>query len=70
MHFRPHAQGPMVHLDSAEDIVFDARSSFSSVDAADLPSHAEVEAQHRSLRTLLPDLMESLASLRDSASQY
>lgn len=69
-HFRPHAQGPMVHLDSAEDIFFDARSSFSSVDTADLPSHEEVEAQHRSLRTLLPDLMASLASLRDGAAHY
>lgn len=68
-HFQPHAQGPLVRLDSAEDIFFDARSSFSSVDEADMPSPEEVAAQHRSLRTLLPDLMTSLASLRDSAVQ-
>lgn len=69
-HFQPQATGALVPLGSGEEVFFDARSSFSSVDAADLPSHEEVQAQHRSLRTLLPDLMESLASLRDSASQY
>jgi YopT-type cysteine protease-like protein len=59
----------MVRLDGAEDIFFDARSSFSSVDPSDLPTPEEAEAQHRSLRTLLPDLMNSLASLRDNAVQ-
>lgn len=66
-HFRPHAEGPMVRLDGVEDIVFDEYSALP-IDGADLPSPEEVEAQHRSLCTLLPDLMGSLALLRDKPS--
>lgn len=69
-HFHPQAAGPLVPLSGNEDAFFDARSSFSSVEASDLPNHDEVEAQHRSLRALLPDLMSSLASLRDGAADY
>ncbi|EJM64378.1 cysteine protease domain, YopT-type [Pseudomonas sp. GM50] len=69
-HFHPHTAGALVPLGGGEDVFFDAHSSFSSVDAADLPSHEEADAQHRSLRTLLPDLMTSLASLRDGATHY
>lgn len=66
-HFRPHAQGPMVRLDGSEDIDFDGHSALP-LDSADLPPPEEVEAQHRSLCALLPDLMGSLALLRDKPS--
>lgn len=69
-HFHPQAAGPLVPLNSGEDVFFDAPSSFSPIDPDTLPSPEDVQAQHRSLRTLLPDLMASLASLRDVTTQY
>lgn len=69
-HLQPRASGPLVPLDSGEDVFFDAHASFPPIDAVTQPSHEEVQAQHRSLRTVLPELMTSLASLRDDATQY
>ncbi|PHN54189.1 peptidase C58 [Pseudomonas syringae] len=68
--FHPEPAGAFVPLEGHEEVFFDARSSFSSVDAADLPSPEQVQPQLHSLRTLLPDLMVSIASLRDGTTQY
>lgn len=57
-------------MEGHEEVFFDAHSSFSPVESAEQPGPEAVNAQLHALQTLLPDLMTSIASLRDSAVQY